>query len=110
MAKIINRAYEVDCAGEVVQEFLLLLPYQDFSSLGLLNAREMIVITTWYLWWVSCKLVYGGVVQDAFPITTNYVIASYPKGTMRREGWICSPWVLSNLTLMLLLIKTCLGV
>lgn len=51
---------------KTVLEILLLLPDQDLSILGLLNAREIIAITACYLWWVIRKLVNEAIVQDAY--------------------------------------------
>lgn len=72
-----------------------MLPNQDLSTLGLQNARELIAITSWYLWWEIRKLVHEGKTQDAYhlsmgigAITANYVIASSPKATLERRGWI----------------------
>lgn len=76
-------------------EFLLLLPDQIVSMLGFSNAREMIAITAWYLWWERHKLVHEEIVQSAYQVsmgictlTTNFVIASSPKAILKREGWI----------------------
>lgn len=33
---------------------------QELSTLALKNARELIVITIWYLWWDRCKLIHEG--------------------------------------------------
>ena len=51
MDDIIDKACEVDRAGEAVLEYLLLLPDQDLWILGYHNVREMIAISAWYLWW-----------------------------------------------------------
>lgn len=76
---IIKRACEVDHVGDVVLEFLLSLPYQDLSIMGLQNAHEMIAITTWYLWWERHKLVHEERVQDANQIIIGMraLIANY---------------------------------
>ena len=42
MDEIINKACEVDRAGEVILEYLLHLPDQDLSIMGFQNVREMI--------------------------------------------------------------------
>ena len=49
MDDIIDKACEVDSAGETVLEFLLLLPNQHLWILGYHNVREMIAISAWYL-------------------------------------------------------------
>ena len=51
MDVIIDKACEVDLAGEAILEYLQLLPDQDLSIMGYQNVREMIVISAWYLWW-----------------------------------------------------------
>ena len=51
--EVINRACSVDRAGETVLELLLLMPDQELFVLGLQNVRELIAITTWYLWWID---------------------------------------------------------
>ena len=46
---IIERAREIDRAGEATLEYLLLLPDQDLRIMGYENVREMIAISAWYL-------------------------------------------------------------
>ena len=53
---------------------------------------------TWYLWWERRKLVHKERIQDAKQIsmgiqalTTNYVVASSPRASMKRGGWIRPP-------------------
>ena len=46
---IIEKACEIDRAGEAVLEYLLLLPDQHLWILGCHNVREMIAISAWYL-------------------------------------------------------------
>ena len=96
--EVIKRACEIDYAGEAILEYLLFLPEQEVSILGFQNVREMIAITTWYLWWERRKLVHEEKTQDARQIsmgiqaiTANYVIASSLKVTMKRGGWIKPP-------------------
>ena len=98
MDEVIKRACEVDYAGEAVLGYLLFLPEQEVSILGIQNVREMVAVTTWYLWWERCKLFHEEKIQDArqismgiHAITANYVIASSPKATMKRGGWIKPP-------------------
>ena len=71
---------------------------QDLSIMGFQNTREMIAITSWYLWWERRKLVHKERIQDAKQIsmgiqalTTNYVVASSPRASMKRGGWIRPP-------------------
>uniref|UniRef100_A0A453HTW5 Reverse transcriptase zinc-binding domain-containing protein n=1 Tax=Aegilops tauschii subsp. strangulata TaxID=200361 RepID=A0A453HTW5_AEGTS len=49
--EIIDRACEVDRAGEAILEYLVVLPNQDLCIMGYQNVREMIAISAWYLWW-----------------------------------------------------------
>lgn len=56
--EIIKRACEVDRAGVAILECLLFFLDQELSIMGVQNAREMIIITTWYLWWEWRKLFY----------------------------------------------------
>uniref|UniRef100_A0A453ESM3 Reverse transcriptase zinc-binding domain-containing protein n=1 Tax=Aegilops tauschii subsp. strangulata TaxID=200361 RepID=A0A453ESM3_AEGTS len=56
---IIEKACEIDRAGEAVLEYLLLLPDQHLWILGCHNVREMIAISAWYLWWERRKLVHN---------------------------------------------------
>ena len=44
MDDIIDKACKVDLAGEVVLEYLLLLPDQELRIMGYHNVREMIVV------------------------------------------------------------------
>uniref|UniRef100_A0A453R7C6 Reverse transcriptase zinc-binding domain-containing protein n=1 Tax=Aegilops tauschii subsp. strangulata TaxID=200361 RepID=A0A453R7C6_AEGTS len=55
---IIERACEIDRAGEAILEYLLLLPDQDLRIMGYENVREMVAISAWYLWWERRKLVH----------------------------------------------------
>ena len=59
MDDIIDKACEVDRAGEAVLEYLLLLPDQHLWILGYHNVREMIAISARYLWWERRKLVHN---------------------------------------------------
>lgn len=97
---MINRACSVDRAGEAVLELLLLMPDQELFVLGLQNVhvRELIAITTWYLWWDRRKLVHEGKSQDAHQtsmgaraITANYVNAHSSKATSKIRGWSRPP-------------------
>ena len=65
MDEIIDKACEVDRAGEAVLEYLLLLPDQDLSIMGYQNVREMIAISAWYLWWERWKLVHKELTHNA---------------------------------------------
>lgn len=98
MDGIINRACEVDCDGEAVLEFLLLLPDKDLFIMALQNAWQIIAIAAWYLWWERRKLVHEETIQSAYQIsmgiralTANFVIASYPNATMKRGGLDLAP-------------------
>ena len=51
MHEVIRKACAVDHAGEAVLEFLRLMPDQDLVIVASQNARELIAITAWYLWW-----------------------------------------------------------
>lgn len=56
------------------------------------------------MWWERHKLIHEEIVEDAFQInmgihalTTNYAIASSPKATMKRGGWVRPPVVFVKL-------------
>ena len=79
-------------------EFLLSMPERELTILGTPNVRELIAISTWYLWWERRKLVHKEKTQDANQIsmgiraiTLNYVLAISPKATMKRGGWVQPP-------------------
>jgi len=92
MEDIIDRACEVDHAGEAILEYLLLLPEKDLRIMGYQNVREMMAISAWYLWWERRKLVYKEVTQNATQIsmgitalTYNFVNASSSKASIKRR-------------------------
>lgn len=94
----VKKACVVDRAGEAVLELLLLMPDQEISILGSQNARELIAITAWYLWWNRRKLVHEGKSQEASQtsmgiraITANYVNAHSPKAIRKKGGWSRPP-------------------
>ena len=96
--EIIDRACEVDRAGEAILEYLLVLPDQDLRIMGYQNVREMIAISAWYLWWERRKLVHKETTQNATQIsmgiialTYNFVNASSSKASMKKGGWHCPP-------------------
>ena len=96
--QVIKRSCEVDYAGEAVLEVLLSMPERELTILGIRNVRELIAISTWYLWWERRKLVHKEKTQDANQIamgiraiTLNYVLAISPKATMKRGGWVQPP-------------------
>ena len=96
--QVIKIACKVDYAGEAVLEFLLSMPEQELTILGIRNVCELIAISTWYLWWERRKLVHKEKTQDANQIsmgiraiTLNYVLAISPKATMKRGGWVQPP-------------------
>ena len=93
---IIERACEIDRAGEATLEYLLLLPDQDLRIMGYENVREMIAISAWYLWWERRKLVHKELTQNVTQIsmgiialTYNFVNASSSKVSMKNGGWQC---------------------
>ena len=95
---IIERACEIDRAGEATLEYLLLLPDQHLRIMGYENVREMIAISAWYLWWERRKLVHKELTQNATQIsmgiialTYNFVNASSSKASMKTGGWKCPP-------------------
>lgn len=96
--EVINKACVVDRAGEAVLEFLICTQDQELSIMGIQNARELITITAWYLWWDRRKLVHEGKVQyanqtsmGALAITANYVNAYSSKATSKTAGWSIPP-------------------
>ncbi|KAI4993030.1 hypothetical protein ZWY2020_007343 [Hordeum vulgare] len=98
MEDIIEKACEIDRAGEAVLEYLLLLPDQELRIMGCHNVHEMIAIYAWYLWWERRKLVHNEKTQNVHMIsmgilalTTNFVNASSPKASIRKEGWSHPP-------------------
>lgn len=67
------------------------MPEWELTILGIRNVRELIAISTWYLWWERRKLVHKEKTQDANQITMgiraitlNYVLAISPKATIKR--------------------------
>lgn len=116
MNEVIKRACAIDRAGETVLEFLLLMPDQDLSILGVRNVHEMIAITAWHLWWDRRKLVHEEKFQDAYhtsmgvrAITANFVKAYSPNATSKRGDGVNLLWILLNSMLMHLLIMTSTG-
>ena len=51
MDDIIDKTYEVVCAGEAVLEYLFFLPDQDLWIMAHYNVCEMIAFSAEYLWW-----------------------------------------------------------
>ena len=74
---IIERACEIDCAGEATLEYLLLLPDQDLRIMGYENVREMIAISAWYLWWERRKLVHKELTQNETRISMGIIALTY---------------------------------
>ena len=71
---------------------------QELNIKGIQNARELIAITAWYLWWDRRQLVHEGKLQDANQtsmgaraITANYVNAYSPKAPHKIGGWSIPP-------------------
>ena len=98
MYKVIKKACVLDRAGEAVLELLLLMPHEELSILVCQNARELIAITAWYLWWDRRKLVHEGKSQDAHQtsmgaraITANYFNAYSSKAIRKIGGWSIPP-------------------
>jgi hypothetical protein len=60
---------DVDRAGEVVLEYLLILLEQDLCITGNQNVRKMIAISAWYLWYERRKLVHKETTQNAHQIS-----------------------------------------
>jgi hypothetical protein len=95
--EVIMRAYEIDRAGEAVLEFSLLMHDQDLSPVVTQNAREMIAITTCYLWWERCNLVHGETIQSASQISmgirvlTIFFSYCFLRATIKRGGWTRPP-------------------
>ena len=88
---IIERACEIDRAGEAILEYLLLLPDQHLRIMGYENVREMVAISAWYLWWERRKLVHKEFTQNATQIsmgiialTYNFVNASSSNASIKR--------------------------
>lgn len=84
-----RKAYEVDRAGEVVLEYLPLLPEHDLCLMRNRNMREIMVISTWCWWWQRRKLVRKESAQNVHQIctraralTANFVTTSSPKVSM----------------------------
>ena len=95
---IIDKACEVDRAGETVLEYLLLLPDQELGIMGHHNVREMIAVSAWYLWWERQKLVHKEVTQNAHQVsmgilalTSNFANAFSPKADIKKGVWPCPP-------------------
>lgn len=65
----------------------------DLPISGLHNVRELIVITTWYLWWERRRLVHEEniIIVGIYVKMTNYVMAHYPKATTKKQGWTQPP-------------------
>ena len=98
MDDIIDKPCEVDRAREAVLEYLLLLLDQELWITSHQNVHEMIVISTWYLWWDRHMLVHEGKAQNAQlssmgirAITTNYVNAHSPNASIKKGGWSKPP-------------------
>ena len=80
---------------EAVLEYLLSMPDHELCIMGNWNVREMFVISAWYLWQQSQKLVHKETIQNAHQIsmgiralTTTFITASSPKVFMKKMGMV----------------------
>lgn len=92
---VISNACQIDHAGPAVLEFLLNIPGHEVLVLGQGRFKEIIVVSSWYLWWERRKLNHEEETQSVYNIflsvkalTANFTIAASPKAKLRTEGWM----------------------
>jgi hypothetical protein len=93
LSDIVNEAVQVDRSGSAVLEELLRRQgnsFKEFSNIGL---KEVISVSSWYLWWIRrCRTHNGDVPpivrckMSILSITANAQKASNPSGRTEQDG------------------------
>jgi hypothetical protein len=94
LSSIIANALAADRAGSAVLEYILCLPDNIPSGFEVVQLKELVAVTCWYLWWLRRRQTHGESIPPVFrcklsilAITANASKASGPSLINRDEKW-----------------------
>jgi ribonuclease HI len=94
LSSIIANALAADRAGSAVLEYILCLPDNIPSGFEVVQLKELVAVTCWYLWWLRRRQTHGESIPPVFrcklsilAITANASKASGPSLINRDGKW-----------------------